>query len=285
MQVSKKLGQESVDSSSSASADDFRCSQCILSEESSSVSFTVLKGATNRGKDLLADSLGYTYIRDKLSLEGCRWRCTIRNKHLTCCGSVQQIGFDPGHFTAGPQKHKCQPKDHASITKKQIRFEVKKQALERPYTSASTIVNEVMQSHTDPEVSTIMLPSKATLARTANKYRQGYRRAHAPPQRTSVRGVKKSVKSVGKKARKVPANGVERVCNTLASHPSVEHHEHQQQHPQPQQQPQAQQQPQPKVLHPSLLQPSQIQNPHVPRPIFHMHPHHYKYPYANNTNY
>ncbi|KAK7081766.1 hypothetical protein SK128_024156, partial [Halocaridina rubra] len=182
----------------------FRCTCVEDSEDQSSLSFIMLPGATNRGKDLLVDSEGYTYIRDKLSAQGCRWRCTIRNKHLTCCGSVQQTGFHPGKFRLGPQKHKCSIKDHGSIEKKKISVEVKKQALARPFTSATAIVNEVMRAHVCESACTVSLPSTATLARTANKYRQEYRRANPPPQRVSAKVVKKSKVSL-KKESEIPA--------------------------------------------------------------------------------
>ncbi|XP_064110521.1 uncharacterized protein LOC135218271 isoform X3 [Macrobrachium nipponense] len=255
--VLKKSGH-SVDGTSGVSTDSPRCTHFDIVEDKPSISFTLLKGGTNRGKDLLADSLGYTYIRDKTSSQGCRWRCTIRNKHLTCCGSVHQVGFDPGTFTVGPQKHRCEPKDHASVTKKQISVEVKRQALARPDTSATTIVNEVMQSNLNSNLPHVSLPSPSTLARTANKYRQKYR-TQPPSQRT--KGIKKPSKPGNKKGPKVSQNGIDFVVHASAPPPMPQR---------------------PKGIAPPPLQPQGQEHSHWTS-IFQVPPH-YKYS-CTNANY
>ncbi|KAL4222871.1 hypothetical protein ACF0H5_018911 [Mactra antiquata] len=76
----------------------------IYPDSDSGVTYEVIHGGTNRGRDKLIDSLGFTYNlkQGRGGKDVTYWWCAVRNTHLRCPASVCQKGTT---FTRGKRKH------------------------------------------------------------------------------------------------------------------------------------------------------------------------------------
>ena len=93
--------------------------------------FQVIVGASIRGADILVEKSSYTYVKDgKPAKNGRqRWRCSIRNKGVSCTASVSQAG---DVYTRGPHPHKCSARDCADITMK-VKAQLRKKPFDNTY--------------------------------------------------------------------------------------------------------------------------------------------------------
>ena len=134
--------------------------------------FCIVAGGAKRGADILI-SLGYTFNKDgKVSKKGeQRWRCSVRNKNLTCLATVTQSTND---FRRGPHPHRCTPKDCA-IPTANIKAYVHK---ERPFASGSVLVKEALQTHLPAEGPVSNLPQMSSLVHSTNLLRETRRPNH-----------------------------------------------------------------------------------------------------------
>ena len=140
------------------------------------VDFKIVVGGSTRGADVLVEGSSYVYIKDgKPNKKGQqRWRCTVRNKHLSCTASVLQNGTI---FTRGAHAHKCTQKDCAlptALIKSQLRNEGKS----RPFASGATLVKEAIQQHLPANAPASTLPSVPALVKSTNYLRQKRRPNH-----------------------------------------------------------------------------------------------------------
>eukprot|EP00794_Sanderia_malayensis_P000471 gene471-biopygen827 len=106
----------------------------------SRVTYEIVESASQRGKQQLVDSEGYTYVKKRNWRSGkISWRCSVRNKTVYCGATVLQ---DDESFSRGVQIH-CHPgKPGVSLTKK-IVAEVKKTAVSNVFQSAGNIVEDI----------------------------------------------------------------------------------------------------------------------------------------------
>ena len=142
-----------------------------LDEPSDSVTYSIVKASSQRGKPKLADSNGYTYVVKKRQGARIYWRCSVKNKTLFCRASVTQCGeiFTPGinqhcHQSTGPDARKAL----------QICADVKAKAAEMVFKPASAIVEEVLTDQIDDSPCP-SVPKPTNLTRQANRVRQKLR--------------------------------------------------------------------------------------------------------------
>ena len=102
--------------------------------------YEIIKDGSQKGKEKLADSDGYTYIVKTRRANGNRvWRCSVRDKSVWCKATVLQKA---DAYTCGSQPHKHAPQLGAGKATR-ISSAVKKIAASEIFTSAAEIVNKV----------------------------------------------------------------------------------------------------------------------------------------------
>ena len=102
--------------------------------------YEIIKDGSQKGKEKLADSNGYTYIVKTRRANGNRvWRCSVRNKSVWCKATVLEKS---NLFTCGSQAHK-HPAQLGAAKATRISSAVKKIAATEIFTSAAEIVNKV----------------------------------------------------------------------------------------------------------------------------------------------
>ena len=102
--------------------------------------YEIIMDGSQKGKEKLADSDGFTYIVKTRRANGHKvWRCSVRNNSVWCKATVLQKGDS---FTCGSQPHVHSPQIGAAKATK-ISSAVKKMAATEIFTSAAEIVNKV----------------------------------------------------------------------------------------------------------------------------------------------
>ena len=69
------------------------------------VTYEVIEGGSQKGKDLLVDNRGHSFNVKRRSKSTVFWGCSVHNKKMTCPASISQRG---GHFVPGRHEH-CYP--------------------------------------------------------------------------------------------------------------------------------------------------------------------------------
>lgn len=102
--------------------------------------YEMIEDGSQKGKEKLADSEGYTYTVKKRRANGDKvWTCSVRNKSMWCKASVLQKADG---FTRGSQSH-IHPAQLGAATATRISTAVKRIAATEIFTSAAEIVNKV----------------------------------------------------------------------------------------------------------------------------------------------
>jgi hypothetical protein len=74
-----------------SSIDDDTPSQCDRADVPTVITYQVIQDGSQKGKEKLADSQGYTYIVKVRRANGNKvWRCSVRNKFMWCKATVLQ---------------------------------------------------------------------------------------------------------------------------------------------------------------------------------------------------
>ena len=104
------------------------------------VKFEIVTSSSQRGKQKLVDSRGFSYytVKRKCKNGNVFWRCTVRNKTTSCLATVRQ---QQTVFILGPHDHCHQPVPGVGIAAK-ITREVKAKAMENYFQSAGAIVEQ-----------------------------------------------------------------------------------------------------------------------------------------------
>ena len=104
------------------------------------VTYQVIQDGSQKGKEKLADSQGYTYIVKVWRANGNKvWRCSVQNKSGVCKATVLQKA---NGFTQGSQPHRHSAQLGAATATK-VAASVKRIAATEIFTSAAEIVNKV----------------------------------------------------------------------------------------------------------------------------------------------
>lgn len=114
----------------------------VEDEPSVELTWTLVKGATERSGCRLINSLGYSYILlRKGKKDGTAyWRCSKRNS-AQCKARVNQHG---DRFTPGANEHVCSVSRGIDV-KTKVQVACLKRAREQPFTAARRIVDEVVR--------------------------------------------------------------------------------------------------------------------------------------------
>ena len=135
----------------------------------SCTTYQLVEGSTQRQGVKLCDSLGYTYTKKATkSKTSTTWRCTVRNKNVSCAAKVIQHGET---YTPGCQPH-IHPASVNAATTAQIYKDVKQQAKDNVFEPASAIVEDVYAANNIDTVPCPSLPKPANLQRCANRQRE-----------------------------------------------------------------------------------------------------------------
>ncbi|CAB4027969.1 hypothetical protein pdam_00025431, partial, partial [Paramuricea clavata] len=135
------------------------------------VTYTVVDGATKRGKSRLIDSQGYTYNVKRRCVNATDWQCSVRPKGNPCRATVKQNNNDIFERNTCSHNHPGEP---GAITAAKIAVTVKQKATDDLFKPASAIVDEVFLDEIDDRPCP-SLPKPANLARAANRLRQRLR--------------------------------------------------------------------------------------------------------------
>ena len=135
------------------------------------VTYTVVDGATKRGKTRLIDSQGYTYNVKRRRVNATDWQCSVRPKGNPCRATVKQNNNDIFERNTCSHNHPGEP---GAITAAKIAVTVKQKATDDLFKPASAIVDEVFLDEIDDRPCP-SLPKPANLARAANRLRQRLR--------------------------------------------------------------------------------------------------------------
>lgn len=130
--------------------------------------FEILETGSQRGKPLLVESRGFSYVIKRKNKASTIWRCTIRNKNAQCLATVVQQGE---LFTAGGSDHCHDFLPNLDVAKR-VTAAVKDKASDDVFKSAAAIVESVMRDAIDPSQQHPAMPDPSLLTRVANYRRQ-----------------------------------------------------------------------------------------------------------------
>ena len=137
--------------------------------EGTPTTYEVVAGGSQKGADIVIDSLGFTYVTKQVSTLSTTWACSMRAKK--CSATVKQQGSS---FSRGPREHN-HGGDPGAQRRTKARTMIKQAAIKDPYKASGKIVTETLQTlEEDGDV----LPVVNHLQRSANRARQNLRPAH-----------------------------------------------------------------------------------------------------------
>ncbi|XP_052083890.1 uncharacterized protein LOC127721252 [Mytilus californianus] len=114
----------------------------------------------------LVSSDGYSYTVKNATSRTINWRCSVRNKTISCKATVAQRDQ---HFIRGAKPH-IHPNDPGVVKKTKIRAEVMTEAVVHAHKSAADIVKEKIHNNIIGE--DLNLPNTNNLTRAINRLRQ-----------------------------------------------------------------------------------------------------------------
>lgn len=140
------------------------------------ITYQIEDHGTNQGKRKLSDSRGFTYTvkRQRKNNTITDWCCSVRLKAHRCPATVVQNG---DNFRNGPSAHNHQAKSGIGTAVK-IMAEIKARAKNEVFTSASTIVQDVLQARVNESEPDNSRPDVEKLIRWANRAREKMRPKH-----------------------------------------------------------------------------------------------------------
>ncbi|XP_071160689.1 uncharacterized protein [Mytilus edulis] len=133
--------------------------------------YSVVDGASQRGKRKLVDVDGYTYTVKKQKGDSTTWWCSVRNKTTSCSATVLQKG---DNFTAGRKSH-CHTANPGTVTAVKITAQAKSQARQDVFRSAGAIVETAILQHSDPSQPAGSRVKQSNLVRVVQRTKQKLR--------------------------------------------------------------------------------------------------------------
>lgn len=137
--------------------------------EVSNIPYRIVENATSRGGPRLIDSDGYSFTRHKPNSKTITWRCSIRNKKVTCRATV--IQSSDSVFHNGPSEH-CHSAPLLAYESAKIVSEVKSLALQYPQESAGRITQKAMVEYYSPDSPAEGMLNPNNVAKNANYLRR-----------------------------------------------------------------------------------------------------------------
>ena len=131
--------------------------------------FRVITNSSQKGKDLLIEKVGYSYIIKLRRNMVNYWRCSVRNKSSICPATIIQRG---NLFTRGINAH-----NHLANPEVNFKPELKVFVINRAKREIFVPAAEIVENALIPYTNNLQpgLPSLTNLARTANRARQAIR--------------------------------------------------------------------------------------------------------------
>ena len=145
-----------------------------VSATDGTLTYEIVDSASQRSREMLVDNRGYSYTVKRRNNAGVTWRCTVRNKKVKCGATVSQRG---GQFIFGRQPHLHAP-SHGIKHVAKVNAGIKEKASANVFTSASTIVDEVLLDKLNPGTVVAALAKHQSLIRTVNRRREKNRPKH-----------------------------------------------------------------------------------------------------------
>lgn len=163
--------QDSLNNSADCSIEDHPPDQAQALVED--ITYEKVSASSQRGKQKLMDSRGYSYTFKRKTRVGVHWRCAVRNKTVNCGVTIKEVD---NMFIRGPNEH-SHPPEACPVTTSKVSKLIKEKAMEDVFRPALEIVEEVMLENIDPTMPTASLPAPVNLARQANRKRRANRPA------------------------------------------------------------------------------------------------------------
>ncbi|KAK3893102.1 hypothetical protein Pcinc_003095 [Petrolisthes cinctipes] len=157
------------------------CAVCSIEDQPSDrtqalvedVAYEKVCASSQRGKQKLMDSRGYSYTFKRETNVGVHWRCAVRNKTVNCGMAIKEVN---NVFIRGPNEH-SHPPEACPVTTSKVSKLIKNKAMEDVFQPALEIVEEVMLENIDSTIPTASLPVPVNLAHQANRKRRTNRPA------------------------------------------------------------------------------------------------------------
>ncbi|KAK6182207.1 hypothetical protein SNE40_009939 [Patella caerulea] len=140
------------------------------------VGFTKLEKGSQKGKPLLVDGNGYTYVIKGSNSGNVYWRCSKRTDKIKCNASVKE-NLENRTFEYGKNAH-SHPTQPGKLQEVQVRREVKDSALGNMFMSARAIVEEVSKNVLDSDMPPDSRNNPENYIRAANRVRELNRPKH-----------------------------------------------------------------------------------------------------------
>ena len=138
------------------------------------VTWTKVTASTQRGKDHLTNSNGFSFTVSKRRVNATDWHCSVRNALVKCKARVKE---QDGIFYPNVAEH-SHPASIGTTEVAQIRSSIRNQGSKKPFTSASQIVESVMRDVLDSEAPCPGMPQPSALVRATNRQRAKSRPTH-----------------------------------------------------------------------------------------------------------
>lgn len=129
--------------------------------------FQILETGSQRGKPLLIDDQGFSYVHARIGKKITAWRCSVRSSAKTCPATVSQQG---NVFSRGPQLHNHSGNPSAA-PKTRLKIKLKEQVKEQVFESAQVMVEAAIMQEKNQFGLRPQFPTTANLIRLTNKAR------------------------------------------------------------------------------------------------------------------
>lgn len=143
----------------------------VIAHQAVPIVFTLIPRASEKGKDILIRSDGFSYSRQFSRGDRTYWRCTIRNTNTKCAASAVEAN---GVYTSGKSEHTCQPVGQPSMRREIVR-DVRDQARQEIFKPAAEIAEQLMLENEDKLQGLPQLPKLELLAKAGNRARAALR--------------------------------------------------------------------------------------------------------------
>jgi len=115
----------------------------VASDSESVVTWHKITGGTKRGGDKLTNSLGYSYVANKIRPSSTYWLCSVRNKNTKCSASVTE---KDNVFSPGVHEH-CHPPVAGATELTEAQAVIRREAKAQPFAPAFQIAEMALVEH------------------------------------------------------------------------------------------------------------------------------------------
>ncbi|KAK4321811.1 hypothetical protein Pmani_007438 [Petrolisthes manimaculis] len=157
--------KDSLSNSADCSTEDHPFDQVQALVEN--ITYEKLCASSQRGKQKLMDSRGYSYTFKRETNVGVHWRCAELNKTVNCGMTIKEVN---NVFIRRPYEH-SHPPEACPVTTSKVSKLIKNKAMEDVFRPPLEIMEKVMLENIDPTIPIASLPAPVNLTRQANRKR------------------------------------------------------------------------------------------------------------------